>query len=98
LPRSFAPNFSSKGFQPQRTHRAAGRIFYFTKTLPEVDWYSGIIYQAMGLPVAMSPMVLAMPRTVSGFTVWHEIVAYAEQEIMPPRQIFDGHSRYELPT
>jgi len=98
LPRIFAPNFSSKGFQPQRTPHAAERIFYLTQTLPEVDWYAGIIYQAMGLPVAMFPMVLVIPRMVGRLTEWQEIVAYPEQEITPPRQIFGGHSRCEWPT
>jgi len=52
----------------------------------------------MGLPVAMFPVMLAIPRTVDWLAQWQEMVTDPEQKIMRPRQIFVGHSRRELPT
>jgi len=52
----------------------------------------------MGLPVAMFPVMLAIPRTVDWLAQWQEMVTDPEQKITRPRQIFVGHSRRELPT
>ena len=71
--------------------------FISRKLYPNVDFYSGIIYQAMGLPVAMFPVMFAIPRTVGWLAQWQEMITDPEQKITRPRQIFVGHSRRELP-
>jgi citrate synthase len=70
--------------------------FISRKLYPNVDFYSGIIYQAMGLPVAMFPVMFAIPRTVGWLAQWQEMVTDAEQKITRPRQIFVGHPRRDL--
>ena len=71
--------------------------FISRKLYPNVDFYSGIIYQAMGLPVAMFPVMFAIPRTAGWLAQWQEMVTDPEQKITRPRQIFVGHPRRELP-
>jgi citrate synthase len=71
--------------------------FVSRKLYPNVDFYSGIIYQAMGLPVAMFPVMFAIPRTVGWLAQWQEMVTDPEQKITRPRQIFVGQRRRELP-
>lgn len=70
--------------------------FISRKLYPNVDFYSGIIYQAMGLPVTMFPVMFAIPRTVGWLAQWQEMVIDPEQKITRPRQIFVGQSRREL--
>jgi citrate synthase len=70
--------------------------FISRKLYPNVDFYSGIIYQAMGLPVTMFPVMFAIPRTVGWLAQWQEMVADPEQKITRPRQIFVGQPRREL--
>jgi citrate synthase len=70
--------------------------FISRKLYPNVDFYSGIIYQAMGLPVAMFPVMFAIPRTVGWLAQWQEMITEPEQKIARPRQIFVGHSRRDL--
>ena len=57
---------------------------------PNVDFYSGIIYQAMGFPVEMFPVLFAIPRTVGWLAQWEEMILDGEQRIARPRQIFVG--------
>ena len=57
---------------------------------PNVDFYSGIIYQAMGFPVEMFPVLFAIPRTVGWLAQWEEMLTDPEQRIARPRQIFVG--------
>jgi len=71
--------------------------FISRKLYPNVDFYSGIIYQAMGLPVAMFPVMFAIPRTVGWLAQWQEMITDPEQKITRPRQIFVGKARRELP-
>jgi citrate synthase len=71
--------------------------FISRKLYPNVDFYSGIIYQAMGLPVAMFPVMFAIPRTVGWLAQWQEMIIDPEQKIARPRQIFVGQPRRELP-
>ena len=71
--------------------------FISRKLYPNVDFYSGIIYQAMGLPEAMFPVMFAIPRTVGWLAQWQEMITDPEQKIARPRQIFVGHQRRELP-
>jgi citrate synthase len=71
--------------------------FISRKLYPNVDFYSGIIYQAMGLPVTMFPVMFAIPRTVGWLAQWQEMTTDPEQKITRPRQIFVGQPRRELP-
>ena len=57
---------------------------------PNVDFYSGIIYQAMELPVEMFPVLFAIPRTSGWLAQWEEQLQDPEQKIARPRQIYDG--------
>jgi citrate synthase len=65
---------------------------YFTsrKLYPNVDFYSGLIYEALGLPVAMFPVMFAIGRTSGWIAQWNEMVADDEQKIARPRQIYTG--------
>jgi citrate synthase len=64
--------------------------FVSRRLYPNVDFYSGIIYQALGLPVAMFPVMFAIPRTAGWLAQWLEGVADPEQKIARPLQIFTG--------
>jgi citrate synthase len=64
--------------------------FIKRKLYPNVDFYSGIIYQAMGFPVAMFPVLFAIPRTVGWLTQWEEMLLDTEQKIARPRQVYLG--------
>jgi citrate synthase len=57
---------------------------------PNVDFYSGIIYQAMGFPVEMFPVLFSIPRTVGWLAQWEEMIEDKEQRIARPRQIYVG--------
>ena len=64
--------------------------FVSRKLYPNVDFYSGIIYQALGLPTAMFPVMFAIPRTAGWLAQWLEGVVDAEQKIARPRQLYVG--------
>ncbi|HYC56109.1 MAG TPA: citrate synthase [Candidatus Binatia bacterium] len=64
--------------------------FVSRKLYPNVDFYSGIIYQAMGFPTSMFPVLFAIPRTSGWLAQWAENVLDPEQKITRPRQIFTG--------
>jgi citrate synthase len=64
--------------------------FVSRKLYPNVDFYSGIIYQAMGFPVDMFPVLFAIPRTAGWLAQWEELLRDSEQKIARPRQIYDG--------
>ncbi len=64
--------------------------FVSRKLYPNVDFYSGIIYQALGLPVAMFPVMFAIPRTAGWLAQWLEMLDDPEQKIARPRQIYVG--------
>ena len=68
---------------------------YFVKRnlYPNVDFYSGLIYQAMGFPVELFPVLFAIPRTVGWLAQWEEMVVDREQRIARPRQVFRGQPR-----
>jgi citrate synthase len=57
---------------------------------PNVDFYSGLIYQAMGFPVEMFPVLFAIPRTVGWLAQWEEMLEDSEQKIARPRQVYVG--------
>ncbi len=64
--------------------------FIKRKLYPNVDFYSGIIYQAMGFPVEMFPVLFAIPRTSGWIAQWEEMLLDAEQKISRPRQVYFG--------
>ncbi len=66
---------------------------YFVKRrlYPNVDFYSGIIYQAMRFPVDMFPVMFAIPRTSGWLAQWVEMLTDEDQKIARPRQIYLGH-------
>jgi citrate synthase len=65
---------------------------YFTerKLYPNVDFYSGIIYEALGMPVEMFPVLFAIGRTAGWISQWLEMIDDSEQKIARPRQIYTG--------
>ena len=66
---------------------------YFVKRrlYPNVDFYSGIIYRAMGFPVDMFPVLFAIPRTSGWIAQWEEMLLDADQKIARPRQVYLGY-------
>ncbi len=66
--------------------------FVSRRLYPNVDFYSGIIYQAMGFPLAMFPVLFAIPRTSGWLAQWVENVLDEEQKIVRPRQIYLGEA------
>jgi citrate synthase len=61
-----------------------------------VDFYSGIIYLAMGIPVEMFPVLFAMGRTPGWLSQWEEGLLDPDQKIGRPRQIYDGYPERHL--
>jgi citrate synthase len=66
---------------------------YFTsrKLYPNVDFYSGIIYEALEIPTDMFTVIFAIPRTAGWVAQWMEMNDDSEQKIARPRQIYTGH-------
>jgi citrate synthase len=64
--------------------------FVSRRLYPNVDFYSGLIYQAMGFPVTMFPVLFAIPRTAGWIAQWEEMLLDSEQKIARPRQIYTG--------
>jgi citrate synthase len=64
--------------------------FVTRKLYPNVDFYSGLIYQAMSFPVEMFPVLFAIPRTAGWIAQWEEMLLDPEQKIARPRQIYTG--------
>ncbi|HEY5317708.1 MAG TPA: citrate synthase [Solirubrobacteraceae bacterium] len=70
---------------------ALGEEYFVSRRLyPNVDFYSGLIYQALGLPMAMFPVMFAIGRTSGWIAQWLEMVQDPEQKIARPRQIYTG--------
>jgi citrate synthase len=67
--------------------------FVARKLYPNVDFYSGILYQAMGFPVDMFPVLFAIARTAGWIAQWLEMVQDEEQTIARPRQLYLGRAR-----
>jgi len=72
---------------------------YFVKRrlYPNVDFYSGIIYEAMGFPIAMFPVLFAIARTSGWMAQWAEMLLDEEQRIVRPKQIYLGHGERHYP-
>ncbi len=69
--------------------------FVTRKLYPNVDFYSGIIYQAMGFKPEMFTVLFAIPRTVGWLAQWQEMLTDPEQKIARPRQVWIGHETRE---
>jgi citrate synthase len=70
--------------------------FIKRKLYPNVDFYSGIIYQAMGFPTAMFTVLFAIPRTSGWVAQWEEMLLDPEQKIARPRQMYLGYDKREF--
>jgi citrate synthase len=82
----------------QELERIALQDDYFVsrKLYPNVDFYSGLIYEALGFPVEMFPVLFAIPRTAGWLAQWQEMVGDPEQKIARPRQIYTGAPRRDV--
>jgi len=67
--------------------------FVQRKLYPNVDFYSGLIYQSLRFPVEMFPVLFAIPRTAGWLAQWEEMLLDPEQKIARPRQIYTGPAR-----
>ena len=72
--------------------------FVTRKLYPNVDFYSGIIYQAMGFQPEMFTVLFAIPRAAGWLAQWNEMVQDPEQKIARPRQIFTGIDHRAFPS
>ena len=72
--------------------------FVSRKLYPNVDFYSGLIYQAMKFPVAMFPVLFAIPRTSGWLAQWEEMLLDPEQKIARPRQVYVGEDARDVPA
>jgi len=70
--------------------------FIKRKLYPNVDFYSGIVYKALGIPVSMFTAIFALARTVGWIAQWNELIGDPDQKIGRPRQLFDGAERREF--
>jgi len=67
--------------------------FVSRKLYPNVDFYTGLIYQSMGFPVTMFPVLFAIPRTSGWIAQWEEMLLDPEQKIARPRQVYMGYDK-----
>jgi len=70
--------------------------FVKRKLYPNVDFYSGLIYQSIGLPTDMFPVLFAIPRTSGWISQWEEMLLDSEQKIARPRQIYQGADKRDF--
>jgi citrate synthase len=70
--------------------------FVKRKLYPNVDFYSGIIYQAMGFTPAQFTVLFGIPRTVGWLAQWNELMADPDKKIARPRQIYTGEEERQL--
>ena len=70
--------------------------FVKRKLYPNVDFYSGLIYQALKFPVDMFPVLFAIPRVSGWLAQWQEMLLDPDQKIARPRQIFTGARRRDF--
>jgi citrate synthase len=70
--------------------------FVSRKLYPNVDFYSGIIFQALGIPTTMFTVLFAVARTVGWISQWKEMIEDPTQKIGRPRQLYTGYSRREV--
>ena len=71
--------------------------FVSRKLYPNVDFYSGIVQSALGIPVSLFTGIFAMARTIGWIAQWNEMIADPEQKIGRPRQLFVGSEVRDVP-
>ncbi len=71
--------------------------FIAKKLYPNVDFYSGIVLHALGIPSKMFTAIFAMGRTIGWISHWDEMIADPDQKIGRPRQLYTGHTRRDIP-
>ena len=71
--------------------------FVSRKLYPNVDFYSGIVQRALGIPTSMFTCIFAMDRTIGWIAQWNEMISDPEQKIGRPRQLFVGSPRRDVP-
>jgi citrate synthase len=71
--------------------------FIERKLYPNVDFYSGIIYSALGIPVSMFTVMFAIARTAGWISHWMEMVSEPDMKIGRPRQLYVGEARRDVP-
>ena len=71
--------------------------FVSRKLYPNVDFYSGIVQSALGIPVSLFTGIFAMARTIGWIAQWNEMIADPEQKIGRPRQLFVGAAPRDVP-
>jgi citrate synthase len=71
--------------------------FVSRKLYPNVDFYSGIVQSALGIPVSLFTGIFAMARTVGWIAQWNEMISDPEQKIGRPRQLFEGATARNVP-
>ena len=71
--------------------------FVSRKLYPNVDFYSGIVQRAIGIPTALFTGIFALARTVGWIAQWNEMISDPEQKIGRPRQLFIGSPRRDVP-
>ena len=78
-----------------RLEEVALKDDYFVqrKLYPNVDFYSGLIYKALGIPTNMFTVMFAIARTVGWVAQWMEMIGEPDQKIGRPRQVYDGPAR-----
>jgi citrate synthase len=70
--------------------------FVSRKLYPNVDFYSGIVQRALGIPVSMFTCIFALARTVGWIAQWNEMISDPEQKIGRPRQLYTGSAKRDL--
>src|ERR1700688_4127278 len=70
--------------------------FVQRKLYPNVDFYSGIVQRALGIPVAMFTCIFALARTVGWIAQWNEMISDPENKIARPRQLYTGSPRRDV--
>ena len=74
------------------------RDYFVSKKLyPNVDFYSGIVQRALGIPTQLFTGIFAMARTVGWIAQWNEMISDPEQKIGRPRQLFTGADKRDVP-
>ena len=72
--------------------------FVSRKLYPNVDFYSGIVQKALGIPVSLFTGIFALARTVGWIAQWNEMISDPEQKIGRPRQLFVGSTKRDVPS
>ena len=87
-----APRTTRCSRSPSRWRRSRSRTSTSSrrKLYPNVDFYSGIVQRALGIPTSMFTCIFAMARTVGWIAQWNEMISDPEQKIGRPRQLYTG--------